>query len=134
MKIKNTLRFLAIVAILTPGIRLLAAASPTEQEQLYNRSLALDLLAKDASETSDREARRSARKQALAKLNLPSAASFDLNHDRKLDEREIAAWATALRAAIVKSPAALKHFDLNHDGKLDDAEWLAAFGALVDAR
>ena len=55
-----------------------------------------------------------------------SAATYDLNHDGKLDDKEFAAWEKNVRAVMEETPAMLKKYDRNHDKKLDDAEWAVA--------
>ncbi len=129
MKIKNALRLLAVVSLVTPGVRLLADTSSlnAESDALAARNFFLNLYAKDVQEADDRIALRDARQKAAAL----SAANFDKNHDGKLDAEEFAAWSKAVRAAIVKSPEAMKRFDKNHDGKIDDAEWAAVEATLT---
>ncbi len=99
------------------------SASPDSPNYTY-RLMALDMLIRQAQETSEREAVRERR----ARL---SAATYDLNHDGKLDEKEFAAWEKAVRAAVAESPRLMKKYDKNHDKKLDDAEWAVAFRDLL---
>ena len=99
----------------------MAAQSTEASDNLTGtfRFMMLDLLDNNARAKSERDAARA----QTAKL---SAATYDLNHDGKLDATEFAAWDKAVRGAVEESPRALKKFDKNGDKKLDDAEWAVA--------
>jgi hypothetical protein len=130
MNTRHVLRLLAVVSLLAPGARLLANAA-TESDALGVRVFSLNLLEKDLRETAEREAIRANRKATPPPPSSLSAANFDVNKDGKLDEAEFAKWSAAVRAAVVKSPEAMKRYDTNKDGKLDDAEWAAASTVLM---
>ena len=119
MNAHHVLRATALAVLLSSGIRLCAQpASPDNQRELDARLRALDLLDQAARTSADRE---HAQKQAAL-----SAATYDLNHDGKLDAPEFAAYEKAVRTAVSQSRKLLKRFDRNHDNVLDDAEWAAA--------
>lgn len=128
MKTKPLLLVAAAMFLATRG-HLPAAipATAAHEEALGFRKFALDLYMERVTELSAREALARARAARLA------AATYDLNHDGKLDERELAAWEKAVRVAVEQSPEALKRYDLNHDGKLDDTEWSVVRRALVQS-
>jgi Ca2+-binding EF-hand superfamily protein len=124
MKTRTPFLILA-VALLAPGARLAAqTGSPAEDLTGAQRMMQLDMMEKQVRENAEREAAR-------AKRSKLSAATYDLNHDGKLDEKEFAAWEKALRAAVAKMPWAMKKYDKNRDKKLDDAEWAVAFKELT---
>jgi hypothetical protein len=106
------------------------AGSPTREpiDNPYLRQFYVDAIDLHARELSDREQTASKHAQTVA---FPSAASFDANHDGKLDEKEMLAWETAMRSVVEKSPAILQRFDANLDGKLDQAEWTVFWSALT---
>ena len=119
MKTRTSLLVLT-AALLVPGARLLAQTAPaSENMNATFRIMTLDLMEKQVREADEREAGRA----RTARL---SAATYDLNHDGKLDDREFAAWEKNVRAVLEETPKALKKYDLNHDKKLDDAEWAVA--------
>jgi hypothetical protein len=99
--------------LLVPSARLLAAS---DDLTATFRVMNLDLLEKQTREASEREAARA----RTARL---SAATYDINHDGKLDEKEFAAWEKEVRAVMEQTPNVLKKYDKNHNKKLDDAEW-----------
>jgi hypothetical protein len=94
----------------------------------YLRQFYVDAIDLHARELSDREQAAGKHAQTVA---FPSAASFDANHDGKLDEKEMLAWETAVRSVVEKSPAILPRLDTNHDGKLDQTEWAVFWRALT---
>ena len=124
MNTRLILRLIALSLTVAPGARVLADV-PSASETINFRSMTLDMIEKNARETSEREDLRANRKRT-AQVSPLSAANFDLNKDGKLDEKEFAAWSAAVRAAVTKSPEAMKRFDTNKDGKLSDAEWAIA--------
>ena len=118
---------LALAAVLLlPGARLPAQTANDDMTTSW-RVLDLGLLERQASEAAEREAAR-ARRTRL------SAATYDRNHDGKLDEQEFAAWEKAVRTEFEASPRAMKKYDRNHNRKLDDAEWAVARRELLGDR
>ena len=130
MNTRFILRLLAVALVISPGVRLLADDNNT----LMFRTMALDLMQKQATEASEREQLRAARKEAPAQPSALSATNFDANKDGKLDDAEFAKWTAALRKAATQTPEAMKRFDKNRDGQLDDAEWSAAVTELFGSR
>jgi hypothetical protein len=105
----------------------LLAQRASESDQILFRTITLDLTAAKAGRDSARAELRAAHAKEAAKVTPAlSAADFDLNHDGKLDNAEMAAWIAAVRAAAQQSPSFMQRFDRNHDGRLDDAEWAVA--------
>ncbi len=133
-----TFRFILVVIAFSQAASLAAqvnasghgAGSPAREplDNPYLRQFYVDAFDLHARDLSDREQAASKHAQVVP---LPSAASFDTNHDGKLDEQEMVAWETAVRSVVDKSPSILQRFDANHDGKLDQAEWTVFWSALT---
>ncbi len=133
----QTFRLLPLVLALSGGTALTAQSTNGHRNDgsrrdsfnnAYFRQYYVDAIDENARELSERE--QTAQKHSQ-KAALPSAVNFDTNHDGRLDEKELAGWEKAVRAAADRSPAVLQRFDTNHDGKLDDAEWAVFWMAVT---
>lgn len=105
--------------MLAAALLLARSAGGSDDLTATIRLMNLDLMEKQVRDASDREAGRA----RTARL---SAATYDLNHDGKLDDKEFAAWEKEVRAVMEQTPKAMKKYDKNHNKKLEDEEWAVA--------
>ena len=126
----SPLRLCAALFVVVPASSLMAQRSAVPETPTM-RLMALELLARNANEASERAELAASRPVKPAPL---SAANFDANKDGKLDDKEFAAWTAELRKVATRTPAAMKKFDTDKDGALSDAEWSAAVTELFGER
>jgi hypothetical protein len=101
-----------------------AAGLKAQTNPLYDATAGIKLVDQNFRDAAERE---------RAFQASVSSATFDVNHDGKLDETEFAAWTKRVRPILENNAKFMKKFDLNHDRTLDDAEWTAAWSAGFDA-
>src|SRR5262245_27273078 len=89
-----------VAAILCTGaVRLSAQTASTLRDEFF----LLKMLGQDYRNANDRD---QAAKQAL------SAATYDADHDGRLNEKEFAAWQKRVRSFVEQQPSLVRKFDL----------------------
>jgi len=121
MKTRTLTVLFSAVLLLAGAARLGAQPANTP----YDGYFSLNVLGQDYRNAAERE---DVAKNALA------AATYDVNHDGKLDEKEFAAWQKRVRSFVEQQPALMKKFDRNRDGWLNDAEWHAAYDVIFETK